>query len=68
MRQHDICFEVFGDLCWHDDRQVVVIAVDILSGHFLLDVDIFDFLSVLDRHVEVTWAENVNWLLSVSAS
>lgn len=65
MSQHDISFEVACDLCWHDNCQVVVITVDILSSHFLLDVDLFDFISILDRYVEVTRAENVNRLFSV---
>lgn len=68
MRQHDICFEVTGDLCWHYDCQVVIIAINILSRHFLLNVNVFDILSVLNSHVEVTRAENMNRFLSVPAS
>lgn len=60
--------EIFGDFSWHDHCQVVIVAVDVLSGHFVLNINILTLTGVLHLHIEITTAKYMNSLRSRTLS
>ncbi len=62
MSQYNIRLEVGCDVCRDSDRKVVVVGVDVLSGHMVLEHHCVVVGHVLNLGVEITGRKDLNAL------